>query len=116
MFGGAFGGALGGVIGGTALTAQGATNLASKIYKEQIDKHGKTFADGIAKFVAGADVEAAAALSIELQDVMKFKQNYTDILNRVRTLEEEFARVEAMKQTPLQKPNLQREKLSFKRR
>lgn len=106
LFGGAFGGALGGVIGGTALTAQGATNLASKIYKEQIDKHGKTFADGIAKFVAGADVEAAAALSVELQDVMKFKQNYTDILNRVRTLEEEFARVEAMKQTPLQKAEL----------
>ena len=113
LFGGAFGGVLGGAIGGTALTAKGATNLASKIYKEQIDKHGKTFADGIAKFVAGADVEAAAALSDELQDVMKFKQGYEDISSRIKTLEAEYAAIDEMQLSPLEKAQLAEKKATI---
>ncbi len=91
--GSVYGGLFGGGLGALALTAKGATNIASSIYRSSVEKHGQKFADRVADFISSADPESRDFIANELQNVLSFQTSYSDLTDALRNAEDRVAQI-----------------------
>ena len=96
LYGGVFGAGLGGLIVGAPVTAKGAANLASKIYKGQIEKHGEAFAKRLSDFVTRSEPEASEMLADEFTKVFNFQSSFSDITKRMQAAEAQIDKIKQM--------------------
>lgn len=69
-------------------TIKGASKIAKSIYGKAADAYGEKFSNGLSKFIASETPEVQEALAQELQKVIQFGQNYSDIEKRVRAVQD----------------------------